>query len=212
MQDSILEMKNYDVIVVGSGSGMIIANEAVDHGFSVALVDKGPLGGTCLNVGCIPSKMLIFPADRIADIQQSDKLGISADIKEIDFTSNMKRMKKSVSESREHMREAISLQDGIDYYETEGYFTADYTLKVDEQEIKGERIFLASGSRPVIPPIKGIKDIAYLTNETVLELDKAPESLVIIGGGYVGVEYGHFFAATGTKVTIIEVAEGLLLD
>jgi len=205
-------MKKYDVIVVGSGSGMIIANEAVDHGYSVALVDRGPLGGTCLNLGCIPSKMLIFPADRIADIEQSEKLGISAGVKKVDFKSIMKRMKKSIREPAKHMREAISLQDGMDFYETESYFTADYTLKVGEQEIKGEKIFLASGSRPVIPPVKGIKDVAYLTNETALELDEAPESLIIIGGGYIGVEFGHFFAAMGTKVTIIEMAEGLLLD
>jgi len=205
-------MKKYDVIVVGSGSGMIIANEATDHGYSVALVDRGPLGGTCLNVGCIPSKMLIFPADRIADIEQSGKLGISARVKTVDFKSIMKRMKKSVSELGEHMREAIRQSEGMDFYETKGYFTADYTLKASGQEIKGEKIFLASGSRPVIPPIKGMKDIAYLTNETALELDEAPESLVIIGGGYIGVEYGHFFAAMGTKVTIIEMAEGLLLN
>jgi dihydrolipoamide dehydrogenase len=205
-------MKKYDVIVVGSGSGMIIANEAVDHGYSVALVDRGPLGGTCLNVGCIPSKMLIFPADRIADIQHSEKLGIDAEVESIDFKSIMKRMKKSVSEPRKHMREAIHHREDMDYYKTEGYFTADYILNVSGQEIKGEKIFLASGSRPVIPPIKGIKDITYLTNETVLELDKVPESLVIIGGGYIGVEYGHFFATMGTKVTIIEMAEGLLMD
>ena len=109
------------------------------------------------------------------------------------------------------MREAIHQREGMDFYETESYFTADYTLKVGGQEIKGEKIFLASGSRSVIPPIKGIKDIAYLTNETALKLDKAPGSLVIIGGGYIGVEYGHFFAAMGTKVNIIEMVEGLLL-
>jgi mycothione reductase len=205
-------VKSYDVIVVGSGSGMIIANEAVNHGYSVALVDRGPLGGTCLNVGCIPSKMLMFPADRIADIQQSDKLGITAGVKAIDFKSIMKRMKKAVSEPAEHVRKAIHRSKDIDFYETEAYFTADYTLKAGNQEIKGEKIFLVSGSRPVIPSIKGIKDVAYLTNETVLELDEAPESLIIVGGGYVGVEYGHFFAAMGTKVTIIEMAEGLLRD
>ncbi len=203
-------MKNYDVIVVGSGSGMIIASEAVDHGYSVALVDKGPLGGTCLNLGCIPSKILIFPADRIAEVQQSDKLGLSAEVKDIDFKSIMKRMRQSVTKSGEHIRESILKTKGLDFYEAEGYFTADYTLNVAGQQIKGEKIFLASGSRPVVPPIKGIKEVAYLTSETVLELDEAPESLVIIGGSYIGVEYGHFFAAMGTKVTIIEMAERLI--
>jgi len=95
-------MKHYDVIVVGSGSGMLIADEAVGHGLRVALVDRGPYGGTCLNSGCIPSKMLIYPADRIVEIQQAGKLGVKADIKAIDFKAIMRRMRHSIGETREH--------------------------------------------------------------------------------------------------------------
>ena len=204
-------MKRYDVIVIGSGSGTLIADEAVAHGLKVALVDKGPLGGTCLNLGCIPSKMLIYPADRIVEIQEAKKLGIEAEIKNIDFESILERMRNSIRESQSHIRESIKQTENLDFYEGEGHFIGDYTLEVNGEEIKGEKIFIASGSRPLIPPIKGLDSISYLTNETVLQLRARPDSLLIIGGGYVAVEYGHFFAAMGTKVTILEMADRLVL-
>ena len=204
-------MKNYDVIVIGSGSGTLIADEAVAHGLKVALVDKGPLGGTCLNLGCIPSKMLIYPADRIVEIQEAKKLGIEAEIRNIDFESVLERMRNSIRESQSHIRESIKQTENLDFYEGEGHFIGDYTLEVNGEEIKGEKIFIASGSRPFIPPIKGLDSISFLTNETVLQLRARPDSLLIIGGGYVAVEYGHFFAAMGTKVTILEMADRLVL-
>ena len=205
-------MKKYDVIVIGSGCGALISDEAASHGLKVALVDKGTLiGGTCLNLGCIPSKMLIYTADRIAEIQEASKLGIGAEIKHVDFQSIMERMRRSRQESQTHIREGISQTENLDFYEGEGHFIADYTLEVNGEKIKGEKIFIASGSRPFIPPIKGLDSTNYLTNETVLELKDKPDSLIIIGGGYIAVEYGHFFAAMGTKVTILEMASRLVL-
>jgi mycothione reductase len=178
----------------------------------VALVDKGAiLGGTCLNVGCIPSKMLIFPADRIVEIQQAGKLGIQAEIKSIDFRGIMERMRKSIAETMEGIRKSLKFAEELDFYEGEGHFVEDYTLEVNGEKIKGKFVVLASGSRPLIPPIPGLKDVPYLTNESVLQLDEPPESLILVGGGYIGVEYGHFFAAMGTKVTILEMANRLVL-
>lgn len=203
-------MKHYDVIVVGSGSGMLIADEAVGHGLRVALVDRGPYGGTCLNSGCIPSKMLIYPADRIVEIQQAGKLGVKADIKAIDFKAIMRRMRHSIGETREHIRAGIEGIENLDFYEGEGRFVAERTIEVNGAKIEGENIFLASGSRPLIPPIDGLQKVDYLTNETLLQLDELPQSLIIIGGGYIGVEYGHFFAAVGTKVTILEMTDRLV--
>jgi mycothione reductase len=204
-------MKKYDVIVIGSGCGMIIVEEALAHGLSVALVDKGPLGGTCANLGCIPSKMLIFAADRIAEIQEAKKLGVEAEIRNIDFGFIMERMRKVVREGREHMKQGLSHVENLDFYEGEGHFIDDYTIEVNGEKLKGDKIFIASGSRPLIPPIKGLDSVGFLTNETVLQLKERPESLIIIGGGYIAVEYGHFFAAMGTKVTILEMAERLVL-
>jgi len=204
-------MKEYDVIVVGSGCGMIIVDEAAAHGLKVALVDKGPLGGTCLNLGCIPSKMLIYVADKIVEMQEAKKLGIDVEIKAVDFKFAMERMRKTIEETRNHARKEIVGSDDLDFYEGEGHFVADYTIEVNGQEIKGKKIFLASGSRPLIPRIKGIDSVDYLTNETVLQLSERPDSLIVIGGGYIAVEYGHFFAAMGTKVTILEMAERIVL-
>lgn len=204
-------MKEYDVIVIGSGCGMNIVEEALAHDLSVALVDKGPVGGTCANLGCIPSKMLIFAADRIAEIQEARKLGIEAEIKNIDFGFIMERMRKSVHENHEHMKQGIAETKNLGFYEGEGHFVDDYTIEVNGEEIKGDKIFIASGSRPLIPPIKGLDDVDFLTNETVLQLKERPESIIIVGGGYIAVEYGHFFAAMGTKVTILEMAERLVL-
>ena len=204
-------MKKYDVIVIGSGCGMNIVDEALAHGLNVALVDKGPLGGTCANLGCIPSKMLIFAAGRIAEIQEARKLGIEAEIKNIDFGFIMERMRKSIRENQEHMKQGVSHEENLDFHEGEGHFVDDYTIEVNGEKIKGAKIFIASGSRPLIPPIKGWDSVDFLTNETVLQLKERPDSLIIIGGGYIAVEYGHFFAAIGTKVTMLEMADRLVL-
>ena len=197
-------LKEYDIIVIGSGSGMIIVDGAVSHGLKVALVDKGPLGGTCLNVGCIPSKMLVYPADRVVEIQEAKKLGIDAEIKDIDFEAIMERMRKSVHEGRSEMERGIKNSEYFDYYDGEARFVGDYTIEVNGEKIKGERIFIASGARPLIPPIKGIGKIDYLTNDNVFDLKEKPKSMVIIGGGYVAVEFGHFFSAMGTDVKMIQ--------
>lgn len=109
------------------------------------------------------------------------------------------------------MRQGIGQAKNLDFYEGEGHFVGDHTMEINGARIKGERIFIASGSRPLIPPIKGLDGIEYLTNETVLQLRERPKSMIIIGGGYIGVEYGHFFAAMGTKVTILEMADRLVL-
>jgi mycothione reductase len=204
-------MKKYDVIVIGSGCGTNIVDEALAHNLSVALVDKGPLGGTCANLGCIPSKMLIFAADRITEVQEARKLGIRAEIRDIDFGFILERMRQSVRDGQEHMRQGLSHIENLDFYEGEGHFVGDYIIEVNGDKIKGAKIFIASGSRPFIPPIKGLEGPGYLTNETVLQLKERPDSLLIIGGGYIAVEYGHFFAAMGTKVTILEMADRLVL-
>jgi len=205
-------MKNYDVIVIGSGAGAIISDEAAAQGLKVALIDKGPLvGGTCLNWGCIPSKMLIYTADRIVDIEEAKKLGIEAEVKNIDFHYVMERMRKSRQDSQVHIRQGLQESENLDFYEGEGYFIGDRLLEVSGEKLKGGRVFIASGSRPFIPPIKDSENVDYLTNESVLELKERPDSLIIIGGGYIAVEFGHFFAAMGTEVTILEMAERLVL-
>ncbi len=204
--------EKYDAIVVGTGSGMVVVEEALAHGLKVALVDKGPTGGTCLNNGCIPSKMLILAADRIMEAQESKKLGVTAEIKNIDFKFIMERMRKNIASYRDRMAQGLKEVDGLAFYEGEARLTKDYTLEVNGKTISANKICIASGSRVSIPPIKGINNVDYLTNETLLQLTEKPQSIIIIGGGYVAVEYSHFFAAMGTRVTILEMADRLILS
>ena len=213
------EGRHYDLIVVGSGSGATIVDNALYQGMQVAWVDKGPLGGTCLNVGCIPSKILIFPADRVMQIREAEKLGVDAEITGIDFEAIMARMRRMVSQSRNHIREGLHRAPNLDFYEVEGHFLAPeerdrdgHLLEVGGEVISAQNVVVASGARPLIPPIQGLDEVPYLTNENVLDLRERPESLTIIGGGYISVEYAHFFSAMGTRVTIMQRNDRLVPD
>jgi dihydrolipoamide dehydrogenase len=197
-------MEKYDVLVIGSGSGMTIAANAVASGLKTALVEHGPIGGTCLNRGCIPSKMLIYPADVIAVIQEAGKLGIKATIQSIDFRNIMDRMRHSVTEDSQRQAKAVEASHRLKWYKETGEFVSDYTMKVGGNVIRGEKIFIVSGARAGIPPIVGLERVEYLTSDTVLGLEQQPKSMVIIGGGYVAAEYGHFFSSIGTKVTMVQ--------
>jgi mycothione reductase len=196
-------MKSYDIIVIGAGAGLEIVFKTLSTGLKVALLDKGNVGGTCLKVGGVPSKMLIYPADRIREIEEAKKLGIHARIDHIDFRSIMERMKKAVKSGVNSIAKEIRNSKNIDFYNDEAHFVGEYLLETKNGKIRGEKLFIVSGARPIIPPIKGLDKIEYLTNETVLDLKRRPESLIIIGGGYIAVEYAHFFSAVGTSVVIV---------
>jgi dihydrolipoamide dehydrogenase len=203
-------MKHFDVLVVGSGSGMMIADAAVNTGKTVALVEMGKLGGTCLNTGCIPSKMVIYPADVVNIIRHAEELGIKATINEIDFSGIMKRTRDYVLHDRQPMEEAITQVEGLTYYPVKGEFIDNYTMKVGEETIKADNIFLVSGARPLIPPIKGIENVPYLTNETIWELEEKPESIAIVGGGFVAVEMAHFFSSMGVETHLLSRSPRLI--
>ena len=139
-------MKEYDIIVIGSGSGMLIVNEALSHGAKVALVEKGiRLGGTCLNYGCIPSKMLIHNADRVMEIEKARNLGIDVNVEKIDIPAIMARMRKSRNEGELAIREEINNIEGLDFFNNEGHFIEDYTMEINGELIKGDKIFIATG-------------------------------------------------------------------
>jgi mycothione reductase len=197
-------MKEYDVIIIGSGSGANLVNDALAHSKTVAIVDKGPVGGTCLNVGCIPTKMLVYPADRIMEIREARKFGITAEIKDIDFAFIMERMREKVKQSHDLIQTALDHAVDFDYYGGEAHFTGEHTLEVNDRTIKGKSIFIVTGARPLIPAVKGIENSEFLTNESVLQLTERPDSMIIIGGGYIAAEFAHFFEAMGTTVTIIQ--------
>lgn len=198
-------MKEYDLIVIGTGSGMnyvsLIKERFPD--FKIAVIEKDEPGGICLTRGCIPSKLLLYPAELVRTIETAGKFGIDVQLKNIDFKSIMKRMDTKISRDIGMIRKGLSQNPDFDYYNDIAEFVSPYTMKVGNETIKGKMFFLCSGSKPLIPDIKGLKETGYLTSDTVLKMTELPESIAIIGGGYIAAEYGHFFSAMGSRVTII---------
>ena len=197
-------VERFDVLVIGSGSGMIIASAAVSQGFKTAVVESGRMGGTCINRGCVPSKMLIYPAEVIATIRDSDKLGVHATVNTVDFHNIISRMHTLVDEDSNNQARAVEATPNLTWFKEPGEFISDYTMQVGTHTITAEKIFIASGARTAVPSIKGIENIGYLTSDTVLMLKEPPKSILIIGGGYIGMEYSHFFSGIGTKTTVIQ--------
>ncbi len=198
-------MKTYDLIVVGTGSAMNIVYPMIDMNpdIKIAVIDKDEPGGICLTRGCIPSKLLLYPAELVRMIGTAGRLGIESEIKKIDFGSIMERMRNLISGDISRIKEGLSGNPNIDYYQDVAEFVSPYTMETGGETITSKMIFLCTGSRPIIPEIKGLKDAGYHTSDTVLKMTQLPESMAILGGGYIAAEYGHFFSAMGGEVTII---------
>jgi len=198
-------MKKYDVIAIGSGSATNILDSIIqrDPQIKIALIDKDDPGGICLTRGCIPSKMLLYPAELIRTVERGSQFGIEVEVKRVDFLKVMERMRTSISRDVEEIRKGLSHHPSIDYYPEAAEFLAPYTLKVGGNKIKADVILLCTGSKPLIPPVKGLAEVGYVTSDTLLKMTELPESIAILGGGYIAAEYGHFFSAMGAKVTII---------
>ncbi len=203
-------MKKFDLIVIGAGSGLDVASAAHSKGWKVALVEKGPMGGTCLNRGCIPSKMVIHSADVAEQIRNAGKFGIKVKGFEVDFGSITRRASKEVDGDAAGIEKAIRSARNYSLYKNEGKFTGPKTLKVGDEEITSDKIVIAGGTRPAIPKIPGLESVEYMTSTEALRLTEQPKSMVIIGGGYIAAELAHFYGALGTKITIIETASRLL--
>ena len=198
-------VKDYDLIVIGTGSVMEIVNAMQQENphMKVAVIDKDEPGGICLTRGCIPSKILLYPAELVRTIETASDFGISVEMKNVDFRAVMQRMISLINADIEGMRQGLTHTKNLDYYREVAEFVAPYTLKVGRETIKSKMIFLCTGSRPVIPPIEGLENVKYYTSDTILKLDRLPKSIAVIGGGYIAAEYGHFFSAMGSEVTII---------
>jgi dihydrolipoamide dehydrogenase len=202
----------YDIIIVGSGAGMNIVDPAINAGLTVALVENGPLGGTCLNRGCIPSKMWIYPADIIREIEDVSRIGVQASVKRVDFDLIRRRTWDVVLHDREHIEEAIKMDPRMKLYNVEGRFVGDRTIAVGDEKIHAPRIVIAAGARSYVPPIPGLDKVAYRTSENIFDLTTLPKSIIMLGGGYKSCEFAHFFSAMGTKVSIIQRNARLVPD
>ena len=170
------------------------------------------MGGTCINVGCVPSKMLIYPADVLATLKEAEKLGVNTTVNSVDFTNIMTRMHMLVNHDSGQQATAVEATPELTWFKEKGEFISNYTMQIGTHTITAKVIFIVSGAQTTIPPIKGIENVEYLTSDTVLDLQSPPKSIIIVGGGYIGMEYGHFFSAIGTKTTIIQRPFRLLPD
>ncbi len=208
-------MEEYDFLVIGSGSGLDVANVAANQGQSVAVVEKGPLGGTCLNRGCIPSKMLLYHADVLEMIERADEFHITATVDDIAFSEMVNEVTEDVAADAESIRRGLRSSSQHDLYIGEGQFVDDRTVEVVSGEdagsrVRGETVLIAAGTRPAIPPIEGVEAVEYLTSTEALQLETPPDHLVIVGGGYIAAELGHFFGSFGSNITIIGRRPNLL--
>ncbi|MEF8786451.1 MAG: dihydrolipoyl dehydrogenase [Haloarculaceae archaeon] len=203
-------MTQYDVLVVGGGTGNNVAAAAADAGLDTALVEKGPLGGTCLNRGCNPSKMVIQAAVAADNVRNAERFHVDATLAGVDFASVVDDMAETLGPIAEGMEQRYREKDNLTLYKDEAVFVDERTVEVDGEQISAEKVVVAAGSRPLVPPIGGLDEVDYLTSQEALYLREQPDSLVIMGGGYIAVELGYFFEALGTDVTIVEMMDTLV--
>ena len=201
----------YDVVAIGGGSGgLVIAAAAAQLKAKVALVERASLGGDCLWYGCVPSKSLIH-ASRIAyDLKNAARFGIYCQNPQIDFAKANSHVQNAIAAIQPHDSPERFQSLGVDVIFGEGQFIDRQTFEVNGRKLKARAFACATGSRPKIPPIPGLKAAGYLTNEQVFSLKQLPSSLAVIGGGPIGCELGQAFSRLGSEVTIIASSDHLL--
>ncbi|WP_254764433.1 dihydrolipoyl dehydrogenase [Natrinema marinum] len=210
-------MEEYDFLVIGSGSGLDVANAAATQGLSVAVVEKGRLGGTCLNRGCIPSKQLLYHAHVKETIDQAGEFHIDATVNDVAFADIVREVTEDVHGSSDSIQRGLHASDAIDLYDAEARFVDDRTIELaggraDAERLRAETVLVAAGTRPAVPTIDGLGDIEYLTSTEALQLETRPDHLVIVGGGYIAAELAQFFGAFGSEISIVGRRPRLLPD
>jgi mycothione reductase len=196
-------MRSFDLIVIGSGSGLEVSSEAAQRGMSVAVVEEGPFGGTCLNRGCIPSKMLIHSADVMETIQGAKRFGIKASVESVDWPAIVRRVAEEVDRDAQAVEQGNRQAENVTVFKDRARFVDRKVLEVAGERITAETVLIAAGTRPSVPHIPGLDEVPYITSDQALRLPQQPRRLAIVGGGYVAAELAHFFGGLGTQVTIV---------
>lgn len=204
-------MKHYDVIVIGTGAANIVTDAALAAKLSVAVIEKGAFGGTCLNHGCIPTKVMVTAASLFREIQEGRRIGVETSGVQLNWQTIGRRLWKKIDEGPA-IQTYYEQYPNVDTYNGTASFTGKKNVKIalndgGEIELSGEKIILGSGATTNIPPIPGLAETGYITSETFFgpAFPQQPyKSLIIIGGGPIGCEFAHVFSALGTKVTIIQ--------
>ncbi|MFI0528262.1 MAG: FAD-dependent oxidoreductase, partial [Ilumatobacteraceae bacterium] len=201
--------EQYDLVIIGAGSGNSIINEEMD-GWRIAMVERGLFGGTCLNRGCIPSKMLIYPADLAEHAKHNERYGISTEFHGADWPAIVHRVFDRIDPIAEGGREYRHSLPNVDVYEHSAHFVGERELLVGGARIRGERVVIAAGARSFVPDVPGIDDVPFHTSDSILRIAHQPRHLIILGGGFIATELGHVFQALGSQVTIVNRGHRLL--
>lgn len=202
-------MKNFDYIIIGSGQAGVPLAFSLSKKGTVAIVEKSFLGGTCVNNGCIPTKAYVASARRMWDAFHGDALGIEIpDGTKANLEKIKARKDKLVHESRFGIEKSLTSNENITLYKAEAYFLSDYVVQVGDTAITAKKIFINVGARAVVP--QAYAGVPFYTNENILEIKDIPKHLIIIGGSYIGLEFGQIFRRFGSEVTIIESHEKLI--
>jgi len=207
---------SYDLIVIGAGQGGgPLAGTLADHGHSAALVERKHVGGTCVNEGCTPTKTMIASA-RVAHLaRRAEDYGVQTGEVSVDLETVRERKRDIVEMFRSGSRSSVEDTEGLDLIEGTGRFVDADTVEVTfddgrTQTLTADRIVINTGTRPVIPPIDGLDEVEYLTSTSIMELGTVPEHLLVLGGGYIGLEFGQMFRRFGAEVTIVDRGEQIL--
>ncbi|HEY4608442.1 MAG TPA: mycothione reductase [Ilumatobacteraceae bacterium] len=203
--------ENYDLIIVGAGSGNSIINDEMD-GWRIAIVERWTFGGTCLNRGCVPSKMFIYAAD-VAESAARDNAtayGVRTRFESADWRAIVQRVFGRIDPIAEGGRQYRHELANVTVYEGDANFVGERALEIDGTVITGDRIVIATGGRSFVPDIHGIDEVPFDTSDTIMRLAHLPKHLVVLGGGFIAAEMSHVFRSFGTHVTIVNRSHRLL--
>jgi pyruvate/2-oxoglutarate dehydrogenase complex dihydrolipoamide dehydrogenase (E3) component len=198
-------MLQYDAIVIGSGQGgNPLAVALAKRGERVALLESNQLGGTCINTGCTPTKTMVASAQIAYYLENGARWGIRASRVGVDMATVLKRKNERVEAGRSGWEKSVNGEGKPQLYRERARFVGPKELEVGNQRLRGERIFIDTGSTPTIPQIEGLDSISYVTNESLMELQQVPSHLLVLGGGYVGLEFAQMFRRFGSEVTVLQ--------
>jgi pyruvate/2-oxoglutarate dehydrogenase complex dihydrolipoamide dehydrogenase (E3) component len=205
-------MANYDAIIIGTGqSGPALARRLVAAGQKVAIIERKLFGGTCVNTGCTPTKTLVASAYAAHIARRAADYGVRVEGEvKVDMKAVKARMDAVVAPSRDGVEQSLKTLEGCTVYEGHGRFVAAKKVAVNASELTADRIFLNVGARAAIPPISGLDRVRYLTNSSMMDVDFLPAHLIILGGSYVGLEFGQTYRRFGSEVTVIESGPRLI--
>ena len=201
----------YDAIVIGSGqAGNPLSHRLADHGWKVAVVEKAHLGGTCINTGCTPTKAMVASAQVAHYARNAARWGVRASGVSVDLGKVVDRKNKIVESFRSGQQSHVDRRPNLTLHRGKAHFLAPRRLQVGHEVLEGERIFINVGTRTDTPRLEGLDQVPYLTNASLMELREVPEHLVVLGGGYIGLEFGQMFHRFGSRVTIVHRGEHIL--